>query len=116
MAIAERYGHVVWSVKGIRHQRKARTVGEQLRTLPGVLEADANAAGLVRIEFDLEQITERQLQRALAGMGVTHKRRSLVLPAEDAYAGHDHGSEDDGKDKRQIPAMIMANFLAPTLN
>ena len=29
-AIAERYGHVLWSVKGIGHQRKARAVGEQL--------------------------------------------------------------------------------------
>lgn len=113
VAIAERYGHVVWSVKGIRHQRKARTVGEQLRTLPGVLEADANAAGLVRIEFDLEQITERQLQRALAGMGVTHKRRSLVLPAEDAYAGHDHGSEDDGKDKKADTSHDHGEFLGP---
>jgi len=100
VAIAERYGHVVWSVKGIRHQRKARSVGEQLRALPGVLEADANAAGMVRIEFDLEQITERQLQDALAGMGVEYRRRSLVLSAQETHAGHDHASEGDGKDKK----------------
>ncbi|AIT82370.1 MULTISPECIES: heavy metal translocating P-type ATPase [Sphingomonadaceae] len=90
-AIAERYGHVLWSVKGIGHQRKARAVGEQLRALPGVLEADANAAGMVRIEFDVERISERKLQDALAAMSVRQTRRSLVLPTSDAHAGHDHG-------------------------
>ena len=44
-AIAERYGHALWPVSGIGHQRKARTVSEQLHAMPGVLEADANASG-----------------------------------------------------------------------
>ena len=65
-ALAERYGHALWPVKGIGHQRKARTVSEQLRALPGVLEADANAAGMVRVEFDREQVSEKDILGALS--------------------------------------------------
>lgn len=100
-AIAERYGHVVWSVNGIGHQRKARAVGEQLRTLRGVLEADANAAGMIRIEFDREQLSERQLQDTLTGMGVQHNRRAFVLREQDAQAGHDHGPEGHGMTQKK---------------
>ncbi|MPT48349.1 MAG: heavy metal translocating P-type ATPase [Sphingobium sp.] len=97
-AIAERYGHVLWSVKGIRHQRKARIVGEQLRTLPGVLEAEANVTGIVRIEFDIEQISERVLQDALTNMGIYQTRGSLVLPASSERGGHDHESDSHVSD------------------
>ncbi|ARS26414.1 heavy metal translocating P-type ATPase [Sphingomonas sp. C8-2] len=95
-AIAERYGHVLWPVKGISHQRKARTVSTRLRTLPGVLEADANATGMVRVEFDREQISEREIFRVLARMGVRQTRRALVYSPEDTHAGHDHA--DGAKD------------------
>lgn len=93
-AIAERYGHVLWAVKGISHQRKARTVSERLRSLRGVLEADANAAGMVRVEFDREQVSEREIFRVLAKMGVRQTRRALVSSSEDAHAGHDNGASD----------------------
>jgi len=98
-AIAERYGHVLWPVKGIRHQRKARTVSEQLRALPGVLEANANATGMVRVEFDREQVSERDIFGALSRLGVKQTRRSLVYSVpEDSHAGHDHGpGEHDAK-------------------
>ena len=94
-ALAERYGHALWPVKGIGHQRKARTVSEQLRALPGVLEADANAAGMVRVEFDREQVSEKDILGALSRLGVKQTRRSLVSPVpeatpRDAHAGHDH--------------------------
>jgi len=46
-------------VKGIGHQRRARTVGEQLRSLEGVLEAEASAAGIVHVEFDAERCPKR---------------------------------------------------------
>ncbi|WP_254557128.1 hypothetical protein, partial [Salmonella enterica] len=50
--IAERIGHAVWEVDGIGHQRRARSIGETLRALPGVLEAEAILPGTVRVEFD----------------------------------------------------------------
>ena len=69
--ITRRYGHVLWAADGLSHQRRARTVTERLRQQPGVVEAEANAAGPIRIEFDREQATEADLRRALAGLGVT---------------------------------------------
>ena len=50
--MTDRFGHVLWNVAGLPHQRRARTVSEHLRRLPGVLEAEANATGPLRIEFD----------------------------------------------------------------
>ena len=86
-AIAERYGHVLWPVSGIGHQRKARTVSEQLHAMSGVIEADANASGLVRVEFDRDQVSEKQIVDALSRLGV---RRSAAAPGG-AQAGNSHG-------------------------
>ncbi|HQS45166.1 MAG: heavy metal translocating P-type ATPase [Rhizobiales bacterium 24-66-13] len=87
-ALVERYGHVLWPVDGIGHQRKARTVSAQLRALAGVLEADANAAGMVRVEFDRQQIAEGDILRALAKLGV--KKKGLEVVPEGDHVGHDH--------------------------
>ena len=88
-AISERYGHVLWPVKGINHQRKARTVTTRLRTLRGVIEADANATGMVRVEFDREQISEREIFRALARMGAV-----LSLAPDDPQSANLHELKD----------------------
>ena len=107
-----RYGHVVWPADGLYRQRRARTVAEHLRKLPGVVEAEANATGPVRIEFDREQATEADLRRTLADLGVTvpagdppevRAPEVRALPADpppvDEHAGHDHapgeGHDDD---------------------
>ena len=45
--LTEQFGHVLWTVTGINHIRKARTVAETLRRLDGVMEAEV-APGLVR--------------------------------------------------------------------
>ena len=96
--LTERYGHVVWPADGLFRQRRARTVAEHLRKLPGVVEAEANATGPVRVEFDREATTEADLRRALEGLGVTvptdDPPEVEALPAEpppvDDHAGHDH--------------------------
>ena len=96
--LTERYGHVVWPADGLYRQRRARTVAEHLRKLPGVVEAEANATGPVRVEFDRELTTESDLRRVLADLGVTvpadDPPEVQALPAEpppDDPAGHDHG-------------------------
>ena len=48
--ISGRYGHATWQVEGIGHERRARTVGETLCQVPGVLQADASASGVVGID------------------------------------------------------------------
>ena len=69
--LTRRYGHVVWEAEGLTHQRRARTVTERLKQQPGVVEAEANATGPIRIEFDREATDEGALRRALADLGVT---------------------------------------------
>jgi Cd2+/Zn2+-exporting ATPase len=89
--ITGRYGHVLWGGDGLLHQRRARTVTERLKQQPGVVEAEANATGPIRIEFDREATDETALRRALADLGVTVP---TPVPAEQvplaSHAGHDH--------------------------
>ena len=103
--ITERYGHVLWPADGLGHQRRARTVTERLKQHPGVVEAEANATGPVRIEFDREATTEADLRRALADLGVTvasvpAETRALpagpsAVGAHGDHAGHDHAPEGE---------------------
>ncbi len=99
--ITGRYGHVLWEADGLAHQRRARTVGERLRQQPGVVEAQANATGPIRIEFDREATDEAALRRALRDLGVTVAAEApaeqAALPDSDAHEGHDHtpGEEHD---------------------
>ena len=89
--ITGRYGHVLWEVDGLLHQRRARTVTERLKQQPGVVEAEANATGPIRIEFDREATDEAALRRALADLGVTVP---APVPAEQvplaSHDGHNH--------------------------
>ncbi len=101
--ITERYGHVLWGADGIGHQRRARTVAERLRQRPGVVEAEANATGPVRIEFDRQATSEAALRQALADLGVTVTSAPAEVdalsddpPAVDA--AHDHSEHAEADD------------------
>lgn len=87
--ISGRYGHALWHVGGVAHPRRARTVSERLRTLPGVLEAKASAAGWVRIEFDRELNSEQELLRELAALEVVP--RGQAAKSQDFHTQGDHG-------------------------
>jgi Cd2+/Zn2+-exporting ATPase len=68
--LTERYGHVLWQGDELQNESRARTVTEQLRRIPGVLEAVASVAGPVRIEFDRTLTSEQALRHVLDEMGV----------------------------------------------
>jgi Cd2+/Zn2+-exporting ATPase len=89
--IAERFGHIVWSVQGIGHVRRARTIAERLRKMTGVLEAEAGAAGVVRIEFDRDLSDEAHLRRMLTDMGVTPSEGDESHPLSTDSTEHQHG-------------------------
>ena len=74
--ITEQFGHLVWNIEGITHQRRARTVTEQLLNLPGVLEAEVSVGGVVRLEFDRKQTSEDDIRVALAEAGVDRKPKT----------------------------------------
>ena len=125
--ITERFGHVVWEVEGIGHQRRARTVAQRLRDVPGVLEADANAAGILQVEFDRDQCSESAIRDQLARMGVRQAKAVARPEARDKKAhgegkvvedhahehhtheGHDHGAHDQEHDHDHAHA----DFLGP---
>ena len=88
-AISERYGHALWDVEGIAHQRRARTVAERLKALPGVLEAEASAAGLVHVEYDRTRIDEDSIIGVLGDMQV-----GIVGGRQDAHRAHGPGDHD----------------------
>ena len=94
-ALTQRFGHVLWAVDGLSHQRRARTVSERLRRMPGVVEADAAGSGPVRVEFDRAATSEAEIRRVLAEMdvrprGLAAAKASGQVDAED----HDHASDD----------------------
>jgi Cd2+/Zn2+-exporting ATPase len=83
-ALTDQFRHVLWTVTGVKNVRKARNVAEALRRVPGVVEAEASP-GLVRIEFDRNQIDETALRALL------HDHDVIVPGAPGEHEGHDHG-------------------------
>ena len=102
--ITERFGHLFWNVDGLSNQRRARTVAERLLRATGIVEADASASGVVRIDFDRKKISEVEIKRLLGKLGVYARAESgEVLSASPAthaadkgHAGHDHGAGTEG--------------------
>ena len=99
MAVTARYGHLMLDA-GAMPQRRARTLSARAGRLSGVLEAEGNAAGVFRVEYDREATDEAALRRALDGVGLRTPTASAVTapaatsPADhDAHEGHDHGPE-----------------------
>lgn len=84
------YGHVVWQVSGISHERKARTVEQVLGEITGVVEVGASASGALRVEYDQTKVGEAELIAALRKLDVS------IRPASsgNAHAGDDHDQHD----------------------
>lgn len=93
--ITDDFGHVVWKVDGIPNQRRARTVSRRLRRLPGITEAEANATGPLRIEFDRSRIGEDVIRSFLLDMGVFPHGKKPDVPKE-AHESHDDAHTHGG--------------------
>lgn len=117
--ITTRFGHVIWQGAGISNQRRARAVSERLRRLPGIIEAEANATGPLRIEFDQTQIDEGEIRNALRAMRV-----SLAAAPRDTREGtgkerdHDHAHGVFGALTELIfaalcGALLLTGWLSP---
>src|SRR3546814_20997779 len=88
-----------WTVEGLTHTRKARTVADRLHHLPGVIEAEASAAGTVRVEFSRSETTEADISKALADIGVQH-RPAPGMPEAVAAKPHRQDRKSVGSGKR----------------
>lgn len=107
-SLTESIGHAIWKVSGLGHTRRARTVTEHLIGMPGVLEADASAAGMIHVEYD---------RRRQSADGIRIALRDLDVVFEDAIDGagspaeaikpecsHEHGSHQPSHSKRSSEA------------
>ena len=95
--LTDHYGHLSWSVQGIKHPRRARTIAKRLRQTSGVVEAEASASERIRVEYDRSETDEDAIRDVLRSMGV--RVQGDVLEAheldeetgEEDHEGHDHG-------------------------
>jgi len=83
--LTEQFAHLLWTVTGIGHARKARTVADALRRAPGVMEAEVTV-GLVRVELDRAVIDDAGLRAVLDQHG--------VRVAGEQHDGHDHEGDE----------------------
>ncbi len=96
--IAERFGHLRWNVEGLSNERRARTVAERMRRMPGIVEVDASSAGVVRMDFDRAATSEVELRQLLGEMGVravadpgdATPKVAAASATDKGHAGHDH--------------------------
>ena len=85
--LTDHYGHRSWSVRGITHPRRARTIAKRLRQTHGVVEAEASAAERIRVEYDRSETDDEAVRDTLRSMG--------IYVQEDALEAHDWTDETD---------------------
>jgi Zn2+/Cd2+-exporting ATPase len=110
--LTEQFGHVLWEVDGLQNVSRARTVSDTLQQIPGVLEAVANVAGPVRIEFDRSTISETALRERLEDLGLSFlSSRPAVVHGKGEEHDHEHGGIF-GSNTELIFALICGGCLA----
>lgn len=76
-SISDKIGHKLIEVKGLRHTRQARNVEASLKKLPGMIEVSISASGMVRAEFDKEQLDENDIIKTLQKEGLSIPDQSV---------------------------------------
>ncbi len=102
--LSDRYAHLVIKSAGPLHPRAARRVADGLRDVPGVMEADVSGAGVVRVEFDREQVSEQVVRSKAAALGFRPASPDpgaavpvpQPLPADAAHAAGEHDHDRPG--------------------
>lgn len=83
--LEKRFGHLLLKSEPM-HARRARMVESRARRIPGVLEAAASPAGVLRLEFNREAADEDAIRAAARKLGVRiieeQKRQAPVEPSE----------------------------------
>ncbi|SFF66709.1 Cd2+/Zn2+-exporting ATPase [Salegentibacter agarivorans] len=91
--ITEKYGHLLLEVEGIRHTRHARTIEKSLLDIEGVLEASANAGGMIRLEYD---------KRETSFEGIRANLEKENLQVKKSSSGHENGFEFTEKASKKL--------------
>ena len=91
--ITEKYGHLLIEVSGIRHTRHARLVEKKLLDIDGVLEASANAGGMIRLEYD---------KRETSFEGISAKLEKENLKVNKSSSADENGFVPAEKDPEKL--------------
>jgi Cd2+/Zn2+-exporting ATPase len=125
--ISEKFGHILFTVTGVRHPRHARMVEEELKNLPGILTVSVSGTGFIRIEYDRTRIQEKDIESSIEKEGLVLKEKVDIHEHEHAahtekeghvkdthaHEGHDHGPNWLlGKGAELILSIICGFFLA----
>jgi len=90
--ITEKYGHLLIEVSGIRHTRHARNIERSLLAIGGVLEASVTAAGLVRLEYDKQEVNFDEISATLEKENLKVEKSSSDV--ENGFSSAEKSSED----------------------
>jgi len=90
--VTERYQHRLLDVKGIRHQRHARSIEQTLQETAGILESIVSAAGVIRLEWDTQLINQAQVLQAVRKTGLEF---SVLSPDAAEQGSNEHGHKHD---------------------
>ncbi len=88
--LTNRFRHALLEVKGIRHQRHARSIGDSLMKETGIVEAAASAAGVLRLEWDTEKVKEAEVLAAVKKTGLKISKETKHEHKHKEGDGHDH--------------------------
>ena len=89
--VSGRFGHAAWRMRGIAHMRRAATVAAHLRGVKGVVDAQVDATGEVRVEFDRQQVDEGVLLSELASLDVAPAEVTRDAAGKGREDSHEHG-------------------------
>jgi len=129
-AITQQFGHLLLEVKAFREMNEATGLETQLRKLPGIVSASVSAAGIIRVEYDQRQATEKVVTDLLEDArlkvistrdlhaahshdheGHEHSHEGEAAEEEGDHAGHNHGAGGNSGWKVYLPAIISLSML-----
>src|SRR3546814_15551695 len=75
--------------------RRARTISDRLRKVPGVIEAEVSAAATMRVEFKRSQTSIALIRQALAAMALSPKSSDATAAATAGGEPSPHAAAPD---------------------
>jgi len=94
--LTDRYRHLLMDVKGIRHQRHARSIEQSLVSVEGIIEASVSAGGVVQLEWDTQHITQKEVEIAIkkTGLKIVHQTAKEHEHKDGEKHDHEHGHSE----------------------
>lgn len=103
--LTQRFGHRLMEAEPMP-ARVARRLGDELRGIAGVLEAEVAPVGTARIEFDRERLSDEALSQRLRDLGLRDVGEAETAAAQDDAVpskehDHDHDHSDSEGEKHE---------------